>query len=248
MNKEIPNGLIEKYVEGSLKGEELESFEKRMKEDSSIANEVQLYKELKEGLGDPTFNKLEQVTSKLGNDYFKSDTPSKNKNKSLHLNRRAWIAAAVLIGLVAGLWYFFNPNTISGEQLYTQYAKHDFSFTQLNNPTLLNQIEASLKAEKFNASLDLIEDYLNQYPNDPDILIAKGVCLLEIGKEYDKALDIFASIKEVNPIYTNEGLWYEALTYLKTDDIIKAIDRLEKIPPPSDRYSNAQAIIAKLKS
>ncbi len=76
--------------------------------------------------------------------------------------------------------------------------------------------------------------------------MAIGVCHLELGA-FQQALEIFATIKNINPTYTNKGLWYEALTYLRQNEIEKSIVTLNRIPSSSIKYKQAEELMGKLK-
>ena len=96
---------IERYIAGKLSGQELKDFEKELKENPELAEEVELHKKLDTVLGDRKLlqfqRKLEEVEETLQKESIpsKGETSKKTGSKPIQ-----WIILAILAGLM-GIYF-----------------------------------------------------------------------------------------------------------------------------------------------
>jgi len=223
MDKKIPYDQFEEYLNGTLKDVELKDFEQQLKSDNNFKKELNLYQEIKKAQQN---NELTDFEAKL---------------KSTELWRLT--AAAVFIGflMIAGLKYFQSPPTT--DQLYARFAKHEFSFQEMSSNTTLGEIQILLDKQQYSNALPLINAYVVQNTNAADVKLARAITLLETQK-YGNALTAFKSLRNQHPLYQNESLWYQALTYLKQNQVSNSLNFLHQISNDSSRYVEAQELIS----
>lgn len=242
MDKKIPYDQFEEYLNGTLNDMELKDFEQQLSTDTDLKNELNLYQKIKKSQQNKDLTNFEANLQSAENEYFKA--PEKPIKKNPTINRRIRIlAAAMFIGflIIAGLKLFQSPP--STDQLYAQFAKHEFSFQEMSSNATLGQIQTLLEKNQYTAALPLINSYLQQSPNAADIKLAQAISLLET-QQYDNALSSLKALGEQYPLYQNESLWYQALTYLKLNQIPSSLNLLHQIPDDSSRYSDSQQLIS----
>lgn len=121
------------------------------------------------------------------------------------------------------LWPQENVEPPSPQQLYAQYAEAAPSQTL---PTLNQQLLSA--------------------PNDPELLRAYGIALMENGR-YEEAALSFDQLSAFPP-FADEALWHHALLYLKQNQIAESISVLEQFPAKARRSQQAQELLQQLKS
>ena len=245
MEREIPYDLFEEYLQGILKGEELEKFELQLQEDASLKEELELYKSVRTAQANKPLNEFENLLETVQTEYAQEETVQPNIKKSPSIQIWRWAAVGLLL-LGLGLYFTSSNQTQTPEVLYAEYAKHDFSFQELSTETDLTQIQNSLKEEDYESAISKIKQYLIEQPNAAEIKLAKGIALLETN-QFDFAKTTFQSLGEQHPLYKSESDWYQALTYLKQKDINQCRSFLSKIPNSSSRFTDTQKLLNALK-
>ncbi|MEM8910009.1 MAG: tetratricopeptide repeat protein [Bacteroidota bacterium] len=238
--------LIDKYFDETLSAAEKKDFQHRLHHDEAFAKAFQIEKDLMEGieaLGNQHLR--EDLVNIYEEEVVQARAQKATSSPARSLNRRWWLVAASLAILAALLWWLWPQN--GPEEWYRQYAQHDFNFTQKGEASiLLSEIENQLHAQAYAAALPQIDTYLQQYPDQLQVVLAKGIAYLEL-KNYDQALSIFAQIRELDTLFKVEGIWYLALTHLRLGNLAESQTLLQQIPETSARSASAKALLQHIK-
>ncbi len=224
--------LIEDYLAGNLDKSQIAFFEKRLASDKSFAETFQLQKSMNAFLVKE--NKKEELLPKLealGEKHFDGQEATIKPIK----RRRIFVGLA-LAASVAVL--IFALNTFFQKPLYQQFADHQ-ALNLIEKGTteeLAQQAQNQFNAKDYTNAYQSLNEYLIKNPNDTKVLLAKGICALELNK-YEEAKSIFEKIKNGNSLLKSNGTWYLALTYLKQDNIDQAKIILSEIPESGTFYS-----------
>ncbi len=254
--------LIEKYLDGTLKGDKLRDFEEQLKSNDELRKRVILHKEVNESI------EIEDVTNfreKLKHIYSifrkwenaeNDDSPVvelQNNKTGFFIKHRTLIAASIAFLIVAGalVIYIIKTGISNGDELFSMYYqtyKPDIhirsdvdKISELAKAILIyDQNDYKAAFEKLNAIIeDDHENYLAKY--------YFGMTCIEMDK-YDLAIQHFQDIMETwqSPfIYHTE--WYLALCYIKQDDREKAVILLNKIKRTNNYYKDkAEELLKKL--
>ena len=234
--------LIEQYFEGSLDEQGLRDFHAKMESDNSFARAVKTEKDIMDGISFLGNKQLREQLEKIGEEELKE-----TKIKKINPVRRRFLwAAAAVLALAVVAKFAIGETKKTPEEIYAQYAVHDFDFTvKSGGGNNLGEIESLLKSEKYNEALPLLEKHIAENPNSPDVELAYGIALMELGK-YGNAHLQFNKIKKDVPAMKNEIYWYEALAYLKEGDMEKCRSALEAISQNSGRHEDARKILSEL--
>jgi tetratricopeptide (TPR) repeat protein len=236
--------LIERYFDGELDEQELAVFKQKLETDPAFAEAFRLEQTLLDGL------------EAFGNQQLKSRLEQIHREEATNLKpagtvplhpRRWWLAAAVLLGLGILAKLLFEQRQPTPTQLYAMYAVHDFDFAEKGSgDDLLIQAERLLKEKKYTEALPVLETYLGSHSDNAQVLLAKGIALLESGNTAE-AVEIFGKIKNGSPLYQNEAIWYLALSSLKTGNQEQAELILSSISPESARAKDANLLLKALR-
>ncbi len=259
--------IIGKYLNGELKGEELEAFKEKLKIDTLLQQELKLEQDLNEIILDEDvlgFRKeLVDIRQEMKNDKGQSEGKGKDETIEIKLGDRnqfsgKWylLAAsiAIMVGL-AGYFYFIQNQTYSNERLFAQYysvypsdiAERSDEISP-SDSFILGLIE--YEEGNFNeASRFLSLAVENDDQNFPAHLYL-GVSFLEMGS-LSKAIKGFnIIINDRNNLFVDQAKWYLALTYIKADDekYQKEIHDLlgSIIQENGDRAKEAKEILGKI--
>ena len=240
---------IEKYISGELSGQELAAFEKKLKTDASLAEEVKLFKQAKESLADHFVHEEEESALKatfaeVSPAFFKEN---KKQARIIPLIRKyglpaTGIAAAILILIV------FNP--LQGS-LYNQFGEFPTAaFIEQGGAaeSELVQAQQAFNQEEYTTARNIFRQHLDQEVNNNDVEIQLYLGLSHLAlEEYTPATDIFQTIQSGSSAYKNEGIWFLALTALKQKDWEKCSVLLEQIPEGSSRREDAERLLEKIR-
>lgn len=244
--------LIEQYLEGTLKNENLISFENRLKTDSQLAEELALRQDMEHFLSIKTEkDALKKELPKISQSFFQeSKTEQKEEAKIVQLTpfykKKSFIfgsvAAAVLLFFMI---QFLRPTGSLYEQYQEEYqlALAEKGVSELNLPKLEKEFEAG----NYAYAKEQLELYLTQNPTDTRAQIAHAISLMELN-ETTKAQQILSNIyNDSNKIlFKNAATWYLAMSYLKEENFTEAKTYLAQIQ--AGEYSEkAKELLQKLK-
>ena len=227
--------IIGKYLNGELKGEELDAFQEKLKTNTLLQQELKLEQDLNEIILDEDIldfrKELVEIRQEMKNDkeQFKGkwdeetiEIKLENRNQSAGKWYLMAASIAILFGL-AGYFYFLQTQTVSNEQLFAQYYSaypSDISERSddisTSNPFILGLIEYEegdfIEASQF-FSLAVENDNQNF-----SAYLYLGVSFLEMDSLY-KAINGFGRIiNDRDNLFVDQAKWYLALTYIKTND------------------------------
>lgn len=231
--------FIDHFFNRELNQEELVEFKNRLDSDADFRAEVQFRKNLQKAVAQKeatqkiektaTLRKLKALQSQSATGNNLADTsPVKVRNLGRWLTAVAAIGALILIG------YLGFKDTLSGNQNltadfynnnYTPYEA-DITLKSIPSNTLIAELDIAYKNKNYTASVDLANSILKELPNDAEILLIKGISLLEKNK-LDESLAVFDSIS--NELYSDEANWYAGMVLLKQNKIEAAKTRFQKI-------------------
>lgn len=250
--------MIAAYLDQNLSDPDRLAFEERIQNDTDLAQEVAIHKEMYVQYGTDVSNaqqlpidsqelqalqnhlrseEIQELSQKIKAGkkiYDIENTPSKKP-----ILRYLYYAAAA-IALVFLVNRFFIDTEVSSKELYAEYN------TWENLPSLtvrgdheqdLAKGEALFIDKKYAEAIPLFSSYLTLHQEiiNPHVLTYLGIAYLE-SNNFDKALPIFDQLLKSNTIESDRAYWYIALTYLKQGNDKKAIANLKLLRNNPDNY------------
>ncbi|MFK8007439.1 MAG: tol-pal system YbgF family protein [Saprospiraceae bacterium] len=231
--------FIDQFFNRELNQEELVEFKNRLEADTGFREEVQFRKNLHKVVAKKeatekiekaaTIKKLKALQSQSATGKDVAEAPqAKVRNLGRWLTAVAAIGALILIGYLGfkdGLAANQNLTADFYNNNYTPYEA-DITLKSIPSNTLITELDIAYKNKDYTASINLANSILKELPNDAEILLIKGVSLLE-KKKLDESLAVFNSIS--NELYSDEANWYAGMVLLKQNKIDAAKTRFQKI-------------------
>jgi len=208
---------IGRYWNNELSSDELIVFKEKMNSNSDFSDKVSLFKEVSESIASRIINqdKANDLKKSL-NDIIKKKTkvipllqPSRKKRLPYY-----WIAASFVILL--GVSMIFNS---SSKPDYLDYANHEIISLTVRGSDKANykQAEKAFNTMQYKEANTLFDLILNEAPTATDIKLYKAIALMEINS-FDEADTLLNNLSKQNTLYSNEAVWYLALSKLKQKD------------------------------
>jgi tetratricopeptide (TPR) repeat protein len=203
------------YIDNYFKAEGIpgqkEEFDRRILENAVFAEDVAFY------LGSIQAARSEQVSDSKKR--FREIYKENDSNRVVKPVRRLWpyiAAAAVVSGIIFGLYFLFNPAT-STTQLADQYIKKHFATLGVKMSSTEDNMQKGLRLYNEGNLPGALQQFELILQSDTADFTAKenaGITSLSMG-QYDKALDYFNKLEKYAANYSNPAKFYEALTLIK---------------------------------
>jgi len=223
------------YIDDFFKGNpgpmEKQVFEKRLKEDPAFAEEVAFYV--------ATINVLKDESKTERREKFRQMDTKVVPMKS----RMTWIysAAASVLVLMVATWLFVG-NRSTPVEMADRYINEKFDrlpgVTMGTRDSFQMGLRLHNDEKKLNEALQVFLD-LEKRESTVNSEVKKniGIIHLKLG-QYDKALDYFKQVADIEGLEFNYGLFYQAITLLKRNQPGDS-DLAKKLLEQVDEYNLA---------
>ena len=246
MEMNYDQDTIDKFLQGELDEKMEKEFKARLEVDKALAEEVNAHTkalDILESLGDL------EMKARIQKIHNQQINQSKSSTKRIELKKWFAIAAAISF-LLFGTWWFGlrSPQNI---RLFAQnYETYKLNFGSRSSQENDLLIEASIayKQKDYSAALNLFNQIPDTNEYYSNILLAKGICLMELDKNKE-ALPIFQQlIQSKDALFEEHATWYTALIYLKQNELEQSKSLLAKIADEDGDYyqEKAQEILSAL--
>lgn len=234
----------ERYLGAEMDAGERTDFEAELSSNEELRKDFELYNSINKTMSaSPNENKLRETLQQMNKKYFAGGAVVKKGSF------KTWMAvAATLLLLLAAGFYFLFPTKPSVEKLYAQFAVHDpLSIQQRGNAadSLATNAANTFNDKHYIEALPLLQQYLQQQPDDIQVRFSLAVCYMETGAYMD-AEKIFSAMASGQTAYAETARWYLALMALKQKDISQCRTYLEKITATSPYFTKAKELLGKL--
>jgi len=234
----------ERYLGAEMDAGERTEFEAALASNEELRNDVELYISINKTMSaSPNENELRETLQQMNKKYFAGGAVVKRGSF------RTWMAvAATLLLLVTAGFYFLFPAKPSAEKLYAQFAVHDPLHIQQRGNTvdsLATNAANTFNDKHYIKALPLLQQYLQQQPDDIQVKSALAICYMETGAYMD-AEKIFSAMASGQTAYAETAQWYLALMALKQKDIAQSRTYLQKITATSPYFTRAKELLEKL--
>jgi len=233
--------LIEKYIEGELKGDELLKLEELLSTDSGMKRDYKLSLEINNSIMEDDVMALRETMN-----YMYQDETKIKRIPAVFTKRKfyyyAAASAALLIASGGLVQRLSNPgmDTIGIYDKY--YAPYDVTVTYRSGNAevdrlLLNALER-YEDKDYEKALLLFEKVLETRQNDMAVNLYSGISYMEEEK-YQKATNSFKNIiSDKDNLFIEQAKWYLAMCYLRTEKTEKAKDVLHEIINEESYYKD----------
>ena len=221
-----PYLLIDEYLLGQLKEEELQQFEEALSSDKDLQAELENRRAAHEVLEAHVRSELSNRISKIHK--------GMRRSKVRRMNWSTWKVAAGLILLLGVSLIIYSSIYLDNEALYNGYYEgYEDNITVLGEADeIISKAIEYYNKEEYERAIEEFEKIpANTDPEDAfmtDAMFYYAMCHYELN-DLKKTEEIFLYIIENNAKYEQTARWYLALLYLKTGEENQSKSLLEEI-------------------
>ena len=266
---------IERFLNGELSADELQSFRDEMKADRDLATEVEWVrgvnfcianqdkKELKDDLVH-TRGLISDIRGRVEVNYEGAEISGETTPGVIKWLTEAFDATVALLNppqlafrmvtyafvfLIIGVpTYLLFLNQPTGSELYTDYYtpyEHVLS-TRGSSDEGLNKAMLLYESKDFKGANAQFDSLLAATPGFYELNFYRGITHIEL-ENYDSAIRDLEAVLDQNSTLSNQAEWYLALIYLKENNVLESKKLLKNIAKNNKLYSSkAEAILKKI--
>ena len=215
---------IERYLKNTMNIEERGVFEKKLKTDSTLQQQVKDIETMLFGVRKAVFkNKAKSFHEELIN----KDSEIKADTKVFKLNFK-YISIAASIAILFGCFWFFNQPK-SNVALFDKYYIEDRGLETNMGETdnyAFDDAMVDYKNTKYDKAISKWSALLKSKPENDTLNYFLGVAHLANKNENEAINYLKTTIKTNESAFLNEAYLYLGLSYLKMDNLEKAKENL----------------------
>ncbi len=244
---------FDKFLNNELTETEKTAFEERLNSDADLKQEFEIYKALETSLAskfenEETEKELRNTLTHLGSKYINDKTETetktitKTKTKVISLFNYKKLLVAASIALLIGFFIFKNGNPV-----YSDFSKHNSLelVVRGDNNEAITKAEEAFNTKNYKTAFAQLTILEEQLPNDIEIQLYKGICLIEMD-QFSQAETIFNSISKGNSAFKYKATWYKALNLLKQENFEACKEVLKTIPESAEEFEQAKKLLKRL--
>ena len=245
--EELKYITFENYLKNELTETERIAFETKLQSDADFKQEFEIYKALDTSLSSKFKNEaseqeLRTTLTNLGNQFIKEEKLTKKKSKVISLFNYKKLLVAASIALLIGFFIFKNGNPVYSD--FSNHSNLELVVRGDSNETILKAQDA-FNNKNYKTAFAQLTVLEAEFPNDIEIQLYKGICLLELNK-FSQAETIFDTISSGNSAFSTKATWYKALSLLKQEQFDACKEVLKTIPESAEEYELAKKVLKKL--
>lgn len=228
---------IEAYLEGALKGQELQQFEAELAANSQLATELEVHKKLRKYVAETEISRLKtEVNGWMAQEQPASTSPNLIKEKVI---RPLWksittIAAVLAVAIGLGWWFYLMKAPAFDSQLAMEEVITEAPATQQGQAEARQQWVYAYQQKSYSKVIDLLSSKTDKTPEE---LYYLGLSYAALNR-YDEASILLSSSALEESIYQEKAEWLNALILLKQGHKGEARDILEKIAKSESQYKS----------
>ena len=245
--EELKYITFENYLKNELTETERIAFETKLQSNADFKQEFEIYKALDTSLSSKFKNEaseqeLRKTLTNLGNQFIKEEKLTKKKSKVISLFNYKKLLVAASIALLIGFFIFKNGNPVYSD--FSNHSNLELVVRGDSNETILKAQDA-FNNKNYKTAFAQLTVLEAEFPNDIEIQLYKGICLLELNK-FSQAETIFDTISSGNSAFSTKATWYKALSLLKQEQFEACKEVLKTIPESAEEYELAKKVLKKL--
>ncbi len=251
MNNHIDySGFVEKYLNETMEKDELKWFREEMDLNPSLADEVQMQRDIGDAiLNEETLEFRAQISSLFEKEEPVRKPDTRSTISIPHSVRVAVASFAALIMFGAGL-YMYTHRTIPADKLFeTYYEPYDgLMNVRSSNTEVANILVSAMhkyENKEFESALLLFETVLATDMNSITSRFYSGISYMAT-ERFSVAETTFNKVIDHNDnLFIEHAEWYLSLCYLKTGEKDKARELLNTIAKTEGYYSRSARNLAR---
>lgn len=249
MTKDLKHSVsIEQFLANEMSASERLAFERDLKSDPDLAEELKLAMRIDSALEREDIIDLRQKLLRVIE--ANRQQPAEVPVVRMHV-RKWWYAAASVLVLcaVAATLFLQSPRNLSNDAIFSEFYNASNMVDQTRGDQ--NLVEAVIKFQQkdFATASVLFKNILEKDHKNIAVMFYYGIANIET-QQLNVATKAFEDIIAQNDnLFVEHAKWYLGLCYLKNNQNEKATDQFVEIASDPDNYHRheARAILDKMK-
>jgi tetratricopeptide (TPR) repeat protein len=251
MDEQTKYERIESYLAGTMVPAERLQFEQELTADSSLADELELHRQLQGSLRGEKIHEFRAVLQAVDKQWQKP-AGKPNRSQRLRLLFRPALAVAAAVALLLIAWQLFSPNgrPDASEQLFAAYFEpyqmvlNQRSAAELpERAGLLNTAIKQYAEGQFADAAIAFRQLEQSEPGNIAFQFYQALALLASGQA-DEAIPILENVlARSGHLFSEQCRWYLALAHLKRGQEAEAKQLLDSIGPGQFRYAQSRELL-----
>ncbi len=238
--------LIDRFLQGSLDGAELDRFLLEIEKNSILKKELQNQQEIMEGIEFHGNKNLRQRFSKISEE-VKKERKSKGSSNGKIIRFILVSAAAIALLVMVSNLFFQNPDSKDlYAQFYTPYQFSNDRSSSLNKETAA--AHQFYNKQDYTQAIPILKTILETQPNNTRTQLAYGNALMHTDQDDLAILEFQKIINRKDNLYSDQAKWFLALVYLKTEKLESSKSLLQQLSEDTktDFHKEAKELLSKL--
>lgn len=236
---------IDAYVNGEMTEEERVVFEAALESNPELKENFELYREIDKSmmhLFSKETKELEGTLGHLKKKYIKEvplqgeQTPKEGVVRQLEKPNyvRLFLALAAMFVMIMAAYFLLFQSITDHENMAKEYFSANYSELSQTMGATEDKIQNGIAAynqKNYPRAKEYFYEALESSPNDSEAIKYLGLTHLAL-KEYDEALLNFENLASIPNLYSNPGMFYQALTLMmrnETGDLDRAKELLGNV-------------------
>jgi len=241
-NKLKYSQLIERFIAGEMKEDELRWFGKELHSNAELSAELKLDKDSDDILQDEDVVEFRRKLISVFNESKQHDVSP----KIVRMQPRRWqmaAAAAIAVLVIAGgALLLTQQRSYTAEKLFSMYydSERTIELTRSGNANIVEAILKFQQKDYQGASL-LFAEILDKDSSNIAVWFYNGISYIETNRIEDATKAFRYIIEDRNNLYVEHAEWYLGLCYLKNEQIDFAVEQFRKIAADQQNYHHKEA-------
>ncbi|PKP03402.1 MAG: hypothetical protein CVU14_01880 [Bacteroidetes bacterium HGW-Bacteroidetes-9] len=234
--------LIDRFIAGEMKEDELRWFGKELQTNAELSGELRLDKDIDNILLDEDVVEFRRKLISVFNESKQKEATT----KIVRMQPRRWqlvAAAAIAVLMIAGgAILLTQQRSYTAEKLFSMYYDTDRTI-ELTRSGNANIVEAILKFQQkdFQGASLLFAEILDRDSSNIAVWFYNGISYIETNRIDDAVKAFRYIVDDKNNLYVEHAEWYLGLCYLKNEQIDFAVEQFRKIAADQKNYHNKEA-------
>ena len=234
--------LIDRFIAGEMKEDELRWFGKELQTNAELSGELRLDKDIDNILLDEDVVEFRRKLISVFNESKQKEATT----KIVRMQPRRWqlvAAAAIAVLMIAGgAILLTQQRSYTAEKLFSMYYDTDRTI-ELTRSGNANIVEAILKFQQkdFQGASLVFAEILDRDSSNIAVWFYNGISYIETNRIDDAVKAFRYIVDDKNNLYVEHAEWYLGLCYLKNEQIDFAVEQFRKIAADQKNYHNKEA-------
>ncbi|QEC71598.1 hypothetical protein FSB73_07895 [Arachidicoccus ginsenosidivorans] len=230
---------IESYLNNDLSSDERAQFEARLRQDTGLQEDLDMYKQTANLLSRRLDLSTEERAFRESLNSVRSQLETTASVKTIRSKARLWVSIVAAAAIILFIWSPWQVN------LLNHYGQLEMTSPVVRGDEVQStqeQIAKLFNAKQYKEVVVLLDSAVVADPANMQNLFYRGISYLHL-QDYQKARQDLKTIFDGSSVYKYEGAYFTALSFRIEKQNVSCRIWLQKIPKDAAIYPKAQKLL-----